>query len=111
MSLLAAAAQFPAYFGRNWDAVSDLLRDFSWAPARGYVLLITAADRLLQMGRRDFLTFIQVVEMAIRDWRDERGEYNERSGPIPFHLVLSGTQLLLSELRGTLTEPLCEHLL
>ena len=34
---LAAVAQalgFPAWFGRNWDALEDCLTDMSWQPAR-----------------------------------------------------------------------------
>jgi hypothetical protein len=59
MTEIATAARFPAYFGWNWDAVSDLLRDLSWAPASGYVLLISCGDGLLRMGTRDFVAFVQ----------------------------------------------------
>ncbi|MBY0493552.1 MAG: barstar family protein [Cyanobacteria bacterium] len=106
---LAVAAKFPSYFGRNWDAASDLLRDLSWVPAEGYVLIITASENLLRMGMRDFVTFMRVVEATIRDWRDERGEFGERAAPIAFHLVLCGANVLKAELGGLLTEPLCEH--
>lgn len=40
-SLLACLAKemgFPAWFGRNWDALNDCLRDMSWSTAQGYVL-------------------------------------------------------------------------
>jgi RNAse (barnase) inhibitor barstar len=98
MDGLAASVGFPSYFGRNWDAVSDLLRDLSWAPATGYVLMITGADNLLAIGTNDFQTFVQVLDTAVHHWWDERGEYSERSAPVSFHVVLCGTD----KLRGTL---------
>jgi hypothetical protein len=35
----AAAMDFPAYFGHNWDAFEESVNDLTWAPAAGYVLL------------------------------------------------------------------------
>ena len=106
---LAESARFPSGFGRNWDAVSDYLRDLSWVPARGYVLLVTDGDNLIRLDRRDLVAFIGVVEATIQDWRDERGEYGERSAPIAFHLVLCGTNALKAEISKVLTEAFCEH--
>jgi len=106
---LAIAVRFPPYFGCNWDAASDLLRDLSWIPAQGYVLLITNGDQLLGLGRGDLTSFVQVVETTMRFWRDERGEHNERSAAVPFHLVLCGTDFLRAGIVPILAEPLCEH--
>jgi hypothetical protein len=36
---IAAALQFPDWFGHNWDALEDCLTDLSWRQAPGYVLL------------------------------------------------------------------------
>jgi hypothetical protein len=41
---IAAALQFPDWFGGNWDALADCLDDLSWLPAPGYVLLLDHAD-------------------------------------------------------------------
>src|SRR5262245_17994548 len=43
----AAALQFPAHFGENWDALSDCLTDLEWLPADAYILCITSALRFL----------------------------------------------------------------
>ena len=42
MLRLASALDFPAGSGRNWDALSDQLRDLSWLPAQGYALLFAS---------------------------------------------------------------------
>ena len=41
---MAAAFDFPDWFGNNWDALADCLNDLSWAPAPGYVLLFDHHD-------------------------------------------------------------------
>lgn len=47
MNALAEALKFPDYFGRNWDAVLDCLRDLpDHIPGEGYVLFIHDGLRL-----------------------------------------------------------------
>jgi Barstar (barnase inhibitor) len=43
---LARVFRFPDYFGDNWDAAADCLRDLEWLPARGYVLRVNGAESL-----------------------------------------------------------------
>ena len=74
---LATAAGFPSYFGHNWDAASDLLRDLRWTGADGHVLIVTSAECLDRLGSADFATFVKVLESAILHWR----------GRLPFHVV------------------------
>jgi hypothetical protein len=39
----AGALDLPDWFGRNWDALADSLKDLSWLPpSRGRLLLVTA---------------------------------------------------------------------
>jgi RNAse (barnase) inhibitor barstar len=48
---IAAALRFPDYFGMNWDAVIDCLRDLAdRVPAEGHVLFVHAADWLWRTG-------------------------------------------------------------
>ena len=63
---IAAALEFPRWFGRNWDALLDCLRDLSWSEARGHVLLFENAERL---GAGDRQTLIEVLGEAATSWR------------------------------------------
>jgi barstar (barnase inhibitor) len=40
---IAAALDFPDWFGGNWDALEDCLGDLSWSKAAGHVLLFSEA--------------------------------------------------------------------
>jgi RNAse (barnase) inhibitor barstar len=61
----AAALQFPAYFGENWDALDECLADLSWLPADRYLIAITAAhevlDRAPPTDRRLFWELLERV--------------------------------------------------
>ncbi len=45
LAAMATGCGFPTWFGQNWDALTDTLRDLSWAPAAGYVVLIDHSAR------------------------------------------------------------------
>ncbi len=59
---------FPPGWGRNWDALSDALRDLSWLPANGYALLFSDADDLRQASSDDFDTLLDVLSEASLGW-------------------------------------------
>lgn len=44
---LEKALELPEWFGRNWDALSDALRDLSWLEGDGVAVLVTQGDELL----------------------------------------------------------------
>src|SRR6516162_7921723 len=44
---MAAALQFPSYFGENWNALDECLNDLEWLPGDGYVLVFERAPDLL----------------------------------------------------------------
>jgi hypothetical protein len=100
---------FPGTFGRNWDALLDLTRDLSWNKAKGYVLTLSNADSLLPLANSGFSVLLGVLEAAVREWRGERGEYGERTAPVPFHVVFYGSGPLRAALLKQLKEPLCDH--
>lgn len=53
LNTLARAANFPAEFGVNWDALADALCDLSWHNTSGYVLLLRNASDTLGLSAND----------------------------------------------------------
>lgn len=40
LGALARKLRFPGYFGRNWDALEECLRDLSWIGGSGRVVIV-----------------------------------------------------------------------
>jgi RNAse (barnase) inhibitor barstar len=78
LDIVASAMEFPDYFGKNWDALSDCLGDMMWAPAAGYGLVIRDAEAL---WRQQTLLAGKLVEIWLFV-----AEYWSKQGR-PFHLV------------------------
>lgn len=68
-SLLADQLAFPDYFGRNWDALYDLLRDFSWLRERT-IRIVHADCPELEDGRQRRM-YLDVLKDAVLDWKPE----------------------------------------
>ena len=66
---LADALALPHDQSRNWDALSDQLRDLSWLPARGYVLLLSHAASLRDTDEASFDTLLNIAEDASLAWQ------------------------------------------
>jgi RNAse (barnase) inhibitor barstar len=75
---LAAALQFPAYFGANWNALSDMLSDLRWLPAKEYLLVVEDADELLA----------DAPDGVVNDCLRVLAAAAEIAAPIPFQIVL-----------------------
>ncbi|MBO6518423.1 MAG: barstar family protein [Rhodospirillales bacterium] len=76
---LALSLSFPDYFGRNWDAVDECLRDLSeWMPASGYVLFIEGSSHLWKKATLTAGHLISAWQFCTKNWMAE-GK--------PFHLV------------------------
>ncbi|HMM26376.1 MAG TPA: barstar family protein, partial [Pseudoxanthomonas mexicana] len=65
---IATVLDFPDTSGRNWDALSDSLRDLSWLPAPGYVLLFEEAHALRERNETDFDTLLDILDEASQAW-------------------------------------------
>jgi len=62
---------FPAWVGRNWDALDDALRDLSWWPPgeRGRAIIVARAGRLDDDLRAEWATLCDVLATATERWR------------------------------------------
>ena len=59
----------PGYFGFNWNALSDCLRDFHWVDERNVVIV---HDELPELPSSDMRIYLDVLLEAVMDWkRDE----------------------------------------
>jgi RNAse (barnase) inhibitor barstar len=75
---MAAALQFPAYFGGNWNALRDVLSDLSWLPAEAYLLVVEDADDLLA----------DEVDEVLAAGLGVLATSAESAAPVPFQFVL-----------------------
>lgn len=61
------ALAFPAWFGRNWDALEDCLTDLSWREAAGHVLLLEGFPESKEEGE----LLVDVLRSAAEFWSGE----------------------------------------
>ena len=81
--VFSEAFQFPSYFGRNWPALVELLRDLSWMSQPAYLIVITNAEELLAEESAEIPTFLRLFNAVARYWSDPPGR-----GCMPFNLLL-----------------------
>ncbi len=65
---ISVAMDFPHTSGRNWDALSDRLRDLQWLQAQGYVLLFDGAGDMHEVDENSFDMLISVLDEASSSW-------------------------------------------
>jgi len=59
--------RFPSYFGRNWDALTDCLRDFGWIEERRIVIVHT--DLPLRADEEALRIYLEILEQIVEEWR------------------------------------------
>jgi hypothetical protein len=67
---LAAALEFPDWFGANWDALEDCLSDLSWHKAGGHVLLFEEVEPSDDLG-----VLIDVLRSSAEFWAGRRKRF------------------------------------
>lgn len=61
---------FPGYFGFNWDALYDCLRDLSWVPCYKIVLV---HESLPGLPRDDLKIYLEILRDSVLDWVGDDG--------------------------------------
>lgn len=83
---IAAALQFPSYFGENWNALRDCLGDLEWLPAERYVLVVTEVDAMLAHAPELLEHLVVTLHGVAEEWAQRANR------PLPepraFHVVL-----------------------
>ena len=77
MAGLADALELPDWFGGNWDALDESLRDLSWLDASGHVLVVEGGEVLWRRNPELAGTLVSVWTGAAAAWAAKG---------IPFHL-------------------------
>jgi RNAse (barnase) inhibitor barstar len=78
LQAVSAALRFPDYFGENWDALDDCLKDMAWLPAAGCVLFVYQARCLWQQNGEDAARLLEAWLVAAEFWAEKS---------VPLHLV------------------------
>jgi RNAse (barnase) inhibitor barstar len=84
----ARALDFPDYFGHNLDALEECLADLEWLPAKGYILLITDAARVLPDDEEEYETFLEILRDAGEAWGSGQAGMGARRAT-PFHVLFA----------------------
>jgi hypothetical protein len=64
LGILAERLRFPGYFGWNWDALEECLRDLSWLP-EGQRVAIVHEGLPFGAGGEHRRTYLQVLASAV----------------------------------------------
>ena len=73
---------FPDYYGRNWDAFEECIKDFEWYPAEGYLILYDHFEVFAAYAPGEFKVVLTIFESAIKYW--------EEKNRITFYVLLRG---------------------
>ena len=64
----AVDLKFPEYFGLNWDALADCLRDLHWIIEKEVVLV---HDELPSLDDQMLRTYLQILHEAVDSWKPD----------------------------------------
>lgn len=71
MDCLVRELQLPAWFGRNWDALADVLVDLSWLQPLPRCIEFCHASGLAQQAPAVFATLSWIIEDSNRLWEED----------------------------------------
>ena len=69
----AVGLSFPDYFGKNWDALDECLRDLHWMRQKRVVIL---HDELPRLTEKEMRVYLSILRSSVEDWGgDEAHEF------------------------------------
>jgi len=87
---LAAALQFPYYFGENWNAADECITDLYWLSGSSFLFIFDSAHYLLSESDRGFRILLDVLTDAHDRWHRETADFGaDGRRPIAFQSILA----------------------
>jgi Barstar (barnase inhibitor) len=80
--------RFPSYFGWNWAALSDCIRDLHWLAVDRFLVVIEHVDSLLMNDADGLASLLSILVRASAEWANPLGKVGGQG--VPFNVVLSG---------------------
>ena len=77
---LATGLKLPEYFGKNFDALADVLEDRDWLGKRGCAIRLAHATHYRKTHPNDWRTLEEILSEASTFWRDRH---------LPFWVLVS----------------------
>ncbi|MBE2232915.1 MAG: barstar family protein [Anaerolinea sp.] len=65
------ALDFPAYSAQNWDAFEESIRDLTWAPAQGYLVLFDEPDQFAASDPEQWAVAREILNTAVKFHRQQ----------------------------------------
>jgi RNAse (barnase) inhibitor barstar len=81
LAQIARALDFPAWAGRNWDALEDCVTDLGWIDAPGIVIEFAALDAYAKADPEGFVILVDIFKAAAEYWRSQHK---------PFWVIFAG---------------------
>lgn len=94
------AFRFPVYFGWNWDALADCLRDLAWLPADRYLVVIENVGSVLRTEQEELEILLGILKESSRSWANPLGKLDGNG--IPFKVLLTAAADEVETLEGVL---------
>ena len=71
MDILTKATACPAHEAAHLDDLAEMLSDFSWLPANGYVILVEDADNLIATDPTGVQKLLEAFQAANHAWQEQ----------------------------------------
>jgi hypothetical protein len=95
MRVLVSGLGYEDYFGENWNALEDVLRNLSWVPSKTVVILHSDLPLRQACNRAELDNYLGVLSNSVRDWIERPGKHS-------LHVAFPGSVLaeIASALKG-----------